>query len=143
MEHIRNAMERFFGDFERNSNAGETMASVSQFADVFMFAGPDGVQTVRASDFALALPKRKKLFDQMGCQSTKLVTMSETKLDGRYVLVETEWLMTFARDEGRSDEVLAGSAFLIDTGGTALKIVLYLTHQDIMALLRNRGILPT
>jgi hypothetical protein len=37
--------------------------------------------------------------------------------------------------------VLADSTFLIDTGKEEFKIVMYMAHQDIMQVLRDRGIL--
>ena len=63
---MSSAMETFFKDFERNSSLGETGASVSQFADVFLVAGPQGAKAVPVNAFALALPGRKQLFDSMG-----------------------------------------------------------------------------
>ena len=137
-----NPIEQFFRKFERNTNLGNLDALVSQFADVFMAAGPDGASAVRASDFALALPKRQKLFDELGRQSTTLDSISQTKLDPRYTLVETEWRMVFVSAERLRNEVLASSAFIVASEGEEMKIVFYLAHRDIMAILRDRGILP-
>src|SRR5215469_17044886 len=68
MYQASEAIERFFRTFEANASSQNVEAQVSQFADVFMAASPHGTQAVRAADFALALPKKKQLFDRMGCR---------------------------------------------------------------------------
>ena len=133
---------RFFDAFARQSNADDAQAQAAQFADAFLAAGPQGAQCVRSSDFALALPKRKQLFDSLGCQSTTLVSLDETALDARYVLVRTSWRMTFNRSNADPEHVLADSTFIVDTGSAEFKIVLYLANQDIMQVLKERAIAP-
>jgi hypothetical protein len=107
-----------------------------------MAASPQGTQAVRATDFALALPKRKQLFDQLGCRSTELLSLRETPLDARYVMAATQWRMTFARDKHDPEEVVVDSVYIVDTGADAFKIVFYLANQDIMQILKQRGIMP-
>lgn len=141
MDQSTEAIERFFHVFERSSDSGDMPALIPQFADTFMVAGPQGTQCIRAADFALALPKRKQLFDSLGCKSTTLVSLEQSRLDARFVMARTRWRMAFARVEGQSKDVLADSVFIVDSGGDALKIVFYLANQDIMEVLRNHGIL--
>ena len=135
------AMERFFRTFESNTMSHDTDAAVSQFADVFMAASPSGAQAVRAGDFALALPKKKQLFDKLGCRSTQLVWLREQRLDVRYSLASTHWKMTFDQPEGQPQQVVVESVYIVDTSGDAPKIVFYLANQDLMQVLRERGIL--
>jgi hypothetical protein len=135
-------IQQFFRDFERNNNVGDWDASVAQFADVFMAAGPDGATTVHSSDFALALPKRKQYFDRLGCRSTTLETLSETRLDDRYSLVETQWRLVLASTGRPVKDVLLGSSFIIDRATEPLKIVFYLAHHDIAVVLKERGMFP-
>jgi hypothetical protein len=132
------AMETFFRDQERNSNSGSIGPLISQFADVFMVAGPQGAQVVQADAFALALPKRKKLFDDMGCQSSELVSLRETSLNGGYMMVETRWRMTFASEGQSPEEIQADSTFIVYTGGEEPKIVMYLPLSDALATLADR-----
>lgn len=142
MTHTENAVECFFRAYERNINSGDMEALVSQFADLFFALGPRGAQSVRASDFGVALPKRKQLFDNLGCQSTSLVALSPTALNARYILTRTQWKMTFGRSRGEVQEVLVDSFFIVDTGGDAFKIIFYLATHDIMEILKERGIAP-
>jgi hypothetical protein len=148
MHQPSQAMERFFRTFEANASTHNPDGQASQFADVFLAAGPQGTQPVRAADFALALPKRKQLFDRMGCRSTQLVSLTEKRLDTRYVLAQTVWKMTFQRPDLAPQDLLVESSYIIDTGGEGAsgedaKIVFYLAHQDIMQIVRDRGLLPS
>ncbi len=133
-------IERFFRTFESHSNSN-VGATVSLFADVFMAASPQGAQTVRASDFAIAIPKKKQLFDSLGCRTTELVELSETRLDARYTMARTQWKMTFARPESDAEDVVAESVYILDMGGDEPKVVFYLASQDLMQVLKDRGLL--
>jgi len=135
------AMERFFRTFETNTMNDDTNAAVSQFADVFMAASPNGAQAVRATDFALALPKKKQLFDKLGCRSTQLVWLREQRLDARYSLATTQWQMNFEPQDRQPEQVVVEYVYIVDTSGDMPKIVFYLANQDLMQVLRERGIL--
>jgi hypothetical protein len=137
---MSSAMEIFFQNFQHNSNLSETSALISQFAEIFLVAGPQGAQVVPANAFALALPRRKKQFEEMGCQSTDLVSLRETTLGNHYVMAETEWQMTFAQGERFPEEIRVASTFIVYTGDEQPKIVFYLPQHDVMALLKNRGV---
>ena len=63
--------------------------------------------------------------------------MEERPLGDRYVLVETEWVMEFETGE----EIALRSTFIVHRAEDGLKIVFYLAHQDLMAVLKERGIL--
>jgi len=138
MSSSRSAMETFFRNFEHNSNSGAIGPLISQFADVFMVGGLQGAQVVEGNAFAHAVPKRKKLFDDMGCQSTELVSLHETDLNGQYMMVETRWRMTFVSAGQAAEEIQADSTFIVYTGGEEAKIVMYLSHGDALATLANR-----
>jgi hypothetical protein len=137
---MSNAMEIFFKDFEHNSNLSETSAMISQFAEMFLVAGPQGAQVVPATAFALALPRRKQQFQEMGCRSTDLISLRETTLGNHYVMAETEWQMTFVQGEKSPEEIRVASTFIIYTGDEQPKIVFYLPQHDVMALLKNRRV---
>jgi hypothetical protein len=142
MIHHETAVGRFFQLYAQKSSEDNIPALVSQFADPFVSADPHGTRCVRVEDFAAALPKRKLLFDRLGCRPAALVSLDETQLDARYVLAKTTWRFEFARaDSDEAKQVFTDSTFLVDTGGDEFKIVMYMAHQDIMQVLRDRGIL--
>jgi hypothetical protein len=140
MSTSRSAMETFFRNYQHNSNSGAVGPLISQFADVFMVGGLQGAQVVQANAFALAVPKRKKIFADMGCQSTELVSLHETELNGQYMLVETRWRMTFASADQAAEEIQADSTFIVCTSGEEPKIVMYLPHGDVLTTLANRRV---
>jgi hypothetical protein len=129
----------FLRGYERVSESNDIPAMVAQFGETFLAAGPLGACCVRSSDFALALPKRKQLFQSLGHSSTALISVDETPLDARYVLARTQWRFTFGKN-GKRLEVVVDSTFLIDTGGDEFKIVVYLTNRDAVQILHERGI---
>jgi len=141
MQPSSDAIERFFRAFERSSDSGDVPALIPQFADTFMAAGPQGTQCIRSADFALALPRRKQFFDSLGCRSTELLSLQESRLDARFVLAKTQWRMTFAGKQGEWKEVVADSLYIVDTSVEEFKIVFYLAHKDHITLLREAGIL--
>jgi len=142
LESRQSLIESFFQTFETNSNSGDVPATMTQFADAFLAGDPvRGMSVVRASDIAQVLPKRKQLFDRLGCRATTLVSLRPMEIGPRFVLAETEWRLTFARNEGKEEDVLASSVFVVDAGVDPFRIVFYLANQDIMAVLRERRIL--
>jgi len=142
MQPSNDPIETFFREFEQRSDSGDIPALLPQFADTFMAAGPQGAQCICAADFAMALPKRKQFFDSLGCRSTSLVSLDHDRLDARYVVAKTRWRMTFAREAGELKDVVADSTYIVDTGADAYKIVFYLSHRDLMTVLKDHGILP-
>jgi hypothetical protein len=135
------AVEGFFEAFQRQSNSDDIPSMISHFAETFLVAGPQGAQCMRSTDFAAVLPKRKQLFERLGCQPATLVALQQTPLDARYVIAKTTWRLDFARGNAGMEEVFVDSTYLLDTGSPEFKIILYLTHQDIMQILRERAIL--
>ena len=151
------SLEPFFRSWEHSIASDNIPAQLSHFAETFMVAGPQGAQPVRLSDFALALPKRKQLFDSLGSQPSSLVSLVETRLDDRYSMARTQWRMTFAKNDAAPHHILVDSTYILDTGivdpaivdtriadaaSEEFKIIFYLPHQDILAILKDRGIMP-
>ncbi len=141
MIEVNTPVSLFFDLYAAETTRNDIPAIVSHFIDPFLAAGPSGTQSVRVADFAAALPKKKALFHHLESQPTQLIALNETPLDSRYVLARTTWRMFFGAQQLDVD-----STFLIDTGEPRsdpadFKILLYLTHQDLMKIARDRGIL--
>jgi len=133
------SLASFFATFQHNSAHGTETETLAQFAATFLAGGPDGAKPVPAALFAPAVAKRKELFERLGCHSTQLVSLDEIPLDARYTLARTRWQMTFARPDLPDEQLAVHSTFLIDT--QTQQILVYLAHQDILALLRQRGLM--
>jgi hypothetical protein len=128
---------RFLESFAQKSNSGDLSQQVAQFAGTFLAAGPQGARCVTADDFARALPKRKQLLDSLGLQSSTLLSQNEIPLSDRFVLVQTQWQMTFSHLNAGPRQILAGSTFIVDTESDEFKIVFYLANQDIEKLAKS------
>ncbi len=139
MKNVSAAVEAFFRRFELNGSKSGVSETITQFADTFMAAGPQGAQCVRASDFALALPKRKQLFDSYGCQPMQLVSVDARALGERYAMAHTRWRVNFEGSNSRAEPIDLETTFLLDTAEDPFRIVLYLAHQDIFAMLKERA----
>ena len=142
MEFVDDAISQFIRLFAHNSASANASEVCRQFAEQFLVASPLGIQCVRSVDFAAALPRRKELFDKLGRQSTELIGLKELKLDDRYVLAQTRWRFIFespAAPRDKPDVVEVESTFLVDTGRQPFQIILYLAHQNIMDILKERG----
>ena len=61
-------------------------------------------------------------------------------MDDHYVMVKTWWRWSFERAE--QPEITLSSTFIVRKSTDELKIVFYLTHEDIMSVLRKHGLLP-
>ena len=141
MDSSSTALASFFEQWQIDMSAGNIPAVVANFAEVFLYASPQGAQAVRAGDFALALPKRKQLFDRLQSEPTTLVSLTETKLDRRFTLARVQWRMAFAGGQAGPQQILVDSTYIVNTGDGVFKIVFYLAHQDILEILKERGIL--
>ncbi len=135
------AIVAFFRRFERSSAAGDVDALVALFAPSFLMAGPSGAQVVKASDMVQAIPRRKQMFAAAGCTATTLQSIVDTPLDSRYSLVRTEWRWTFEQ-AGPATQITLPSTFLVERAADGPRIVCYINHADIQAVLRDRGWLP-
>ena len=142
MENLSEEVRVFLEKYEANSNVGSPEEIVMQFADVFMAADPGGARAVPSSVLLMAIPQRRKLFESVGSSVSTLASVEQTRLDDRYVLLKTEWLVKFDRGSGRSEDLTLRSTFVLYRSDDGIRIVLYLHHQDLMSVLRERGYLP-
>lgn len=130
---------RLVGSLSTRGQAGESPAPSLPFAETFLAAGSFGTRAVRLEDFALAMPKRKQLMDSLGCKSSELIALEEMRLGSRHVLASARWCFVFAQEGEAEQRYEVDSSYVVDTGtedtGTeAMKIVLYIAHQDVLEL---------
>lgn len=128
-------IKEFFQRFESNSRDGLDEALIEQFATVFLAGAEPLSVTVSASEFAKALPVRRKNLSAMGIGPGKLVEMKEVWIQGRYSLVETSWQVLLS---GREDGVSVCSTFLVEETPKGYKVIFYLAHQNLLQIARQR-----
>jgi hypothetical protein len=82
------------------------------------------------------------MLESIGCQLPLLASAQDTTLDARYSLLRTEWRWRVMRGGELVVDLILPSTFIVDRTGPSPQIVCYLPHQDIMTVLRDRGLLP-
>jgi len=87
MTELRNITE-FFAAYEQANAEFSIDKLAAAYADVFMFAGPQGVQPVAKPDFVRLLPKRKEFFRNAGLTASKLDSLESLPLDPQHVLAK-------------------------------------------------------
>jgi hypothetical protein len=132
----------FFERYERGSNALDLDVIAGEYADAFMFADPGGARVVGKQQLLAALPKRQELFKARGHKSTKIVSLDETALDDRHVMVRVHFSMLFESRAAGPVDVALHSTFILRFDGDAARIILQLEHQDAQQAMRERGVLP-
>jgi len=136
-------LRAFFERFERLSAASDVDGLVAMYAPNVMIAGPDGTRVVSPADILRAIPKRKQLLESAGHRVTALTRFEEMRLTERYWLVRVEWGWRFEREGIEPATITLPSRFIVDCAGDIPQIVLYMNETDVVAVARERGLLPS
>jgi hypothetical protein len=135
MPAVSPEVEAFFAEFERAGNVLDLTSIETQYAPFFLSADPNGTQPVPREALLAALPKRREMFASVGGTVAHLTGIRETPLDASYVLVDTDWAMSVGTD---GEPIHLSSTFILRKEGHELRIVFYLNHQDVTALIASR-----
>ena len=127
-----------FREYERAISTSDPSKIATQYADVFLFGGPQGVQCVKKDDFLKVIPRRKEYFSSIGLLSSKVISVDELSLDARYLLARTEWKMVFRQPTGMR-EIEASATYVLEKREGGLAIVFQVDHQDLAAKLKEMG----
>jgi ketosteroid isomerase-like protein len=136
-----NRIKKFFEGVEQASNTLDLNLIDSQYADQFIFADPNGTRVVEKQKFLAFLPQRQDFFKSIGHQSTKVLSLDETKLDDQYTMVKAHFVMTFQKSSGQSIEAKVASTYFLFMKGDSPKIVMHMEHEDLKEAMQSRGIL--
>ena len=143
MSQISAVVKTFFEDFERASNRFERDLLAFQLSDPFMAADPNGgIQVVKREDFLAGIAKRQAFFHALGFQFVKIVPFEETRLDTQYVMVKTHGSMRFEKAPGQPIDLDNDTLYILFIKDDSPKIVFYLTHEDLMKIMQEHGLVP-
>jgi ketosteroid isomerase-like protein len=142
MTSATDLIKAFFERWERIVNTDDVDLTASQYADPFMFADPSGVRVVDRSTFRAALPRRREFFQALGHRSTSIVSLKETALDDRYVMVRVRFQLEFESAAIGRRDVRVESTFILRARDGSLEIVFHVEHEDLQNAMRTRGLLP-
>ena len=136
-------LRSFFERFQTLNARADLEKLIELYASSVMVAGPAGPNVITPSDLLRVIPKRKQLLDDAGHRETALVSFEESPLTPRYSLVRTEWQWVFEQASGAQTAVMLPSTFVVDRSGAAPHILVYILHDDVTAVLRQRGLLAS
>lgn len=136
-----NRIKKFFESVEQASNTLDLNLIDSQFADQFIFADPKGTRVVEKERFLPFLPKRREFFKSLGHQSTKVLSLEETKIDEQYTMVKAHFLMQFEKAAGPLQEAQIDSTYILFMGADTPRIVMHIEHEDLQQAMKDRGLL--
>jgi hypothetical protein len=121
----------FFATFEKSISESDVTTVGTLYADVFMFGGPRGVQTVKKDDFLKLLPKRKEYFASMGLGKSTVASIDEIPLDAKYTMARVVWRMTLKISSEVSKQFETKATYILEIKDDTPVIVMQLDHQDL------------
>jgi hypothetical protein len=135
-------VEAFFDQYARSRSALDLTLIASQYSESFMTAGPAGARVVEKAAVLAAFPKGQELLRAIGHESTKVVSLAETRLDEHYVLARVQFVWRFARASAPPIDVPVDSTFILYVDQGALRIVFQQEREDFQQALRAHGVVP-
>jgi hypothetical protein len=136
-------IQEFFAAYERGANTFDPDLVTSQFAEVFIDAGPNGVIAGRNNDeFHEVIPRRKAFMEQIGFRQAAILSLDETVLDGQYTMVTVRWRMTFATGSAPPQDAEFEILYILFVRDERPRVVFYLSHDDEEETMREMGLLP-
>lgn len=120
----------FVDEYDRRSAEPDTDPT-ALFADSFLALDPARAITLTPTILAKALPARRGMFDAAGVGAIRRTNARQLHLDDHHILVSVDW--TAARAD-RNPLHLA-STFLLRQQPDGPRILVYLNHHDVTALL--------
>ena len=129
---IGNADVRSFFSGYETANARFDLEQIAAcYADVFMFGGPQGVQSVKKEDFLKVLPRRKEFFRSQGLVSSSVDSLEASALDSKYTLVRVIWNMRFDREASEPKYSKNAASYVLSKTDDGFQIVFQVDHQDL------------
>ena len=131
MSDLNTEVRDFFSIYETANARFDVEQIAASYADVFMFGGPDGIQSVKKEDFLKVLPRRKEFFKSVGLTSSKIKSLEASPLDSKYTLVKAIWNMRF--DRGGGEPILSenSASYILAKMNDRIQIVFQIDHQDL------------
>ena len=133
MTGVRPEVRAFFQRYNRASHDLDSEALTSSFCDVFLSMDASSAVTLSPQALLAVLPRRRQLFNAIGCDGLELADISEIPLDDLHTLVRTSWNLRMHEDPP-GGPIFLRSTFLLRKDDGEWRIALYLNHQDMNKL---------
>ena len=138
-ETMEQFVKKFLERLERANALSDLVTIAALYADVFMFAGVNGVQTVKKEDFLQVVPRMKAHYALTGLSETQLQTVESSTIDARYLLAKAGWRMTVRKLSGDRRRIHTIATYILERKAPeTFSIVFQIDHQDLAAILKNQ-----
>ena len=124
------AISSFLDDFDERG-ADPHGGSEGLFAPAFLALDPTYAVSLTPEQLAATLPARRAMFESAGVGEVRRQDAHQLRLDDHHVLVAGNWT---AEREG-SASLRLSSTLLLRSLPDGYRVLVYLNHQDITALL--------
>ena len=132
-------VKKFLERLERANASSDLVTIAALYADIFMFAGVNGVQTVKKDDFLKVVPRMKAHYALMGLSETHLQTVESSTIGPRYLFAKAGWRMTVRGSNGDYRLINAIATYILERKAPdTFSIVLQIDHQDLAAILKDQ-----
>ena len=133
-------VKAFFAAYETANAIFDVEQIAACYADVFMFGGPEGVQSVKKEDLLKVLPRRKEFFRSRGLTSSSIDSLDASPLDVKYTLVKVIWNMRFDRGANEPRDSQNAASYVLSKTADRLLIVFQIDHQDLRKKVQELGL---
>jgi hypothetical protein len=127
----------FLARYERANSSSDVGVISALYAEIFMFAGPNGIRVINRADFLKLVPQRKAHFLSMGLSETTLASVDVHPLDSKYLQAKVTWRLTLRDRSGTRNLDAFATYVLIGVDGEELSIVFQLDHQDLATVIKE------
>ena len=115
--------------------ATDRTAVAKLFNPTFLVLDPSTATALTPAVLAGVLPARKRMFESAGIRATRRTNAREQRLDELHSLVQVEWVAE--RESGAG--ITLSSTFVLRRSVEGMRIVVYLNHRDVRALLEEQA----
>jgi len=123
-------IEALLDEYDRRSDEPGTGAT-ALFAANFLALDPVHAVTLTPAILAAALPARRAMFEAAGVGAIRRARACQLRLDDTHALVNVNW----TAERSGQQPLQLDSTFLVRREPDGLRIVVYLNHHDVTALL--------
>jgi hypothetical protein len=124
-------VRKFFARYEKANAEFDVTEIASLYADVFLFGGSQGFQSIKKDEFVKVLPRRKDFFRSLGLTSSKVERIEASELDSNYMLAKVFWRMQIDRKDKAPAEIETSATYLLWNSPNSPHIVFQVDHQDL------------
>ena len=86
---------------------------------------------MKKEDFVKVLPRRKDFMKTAGLLSSRVDSVTATKLDSKYMLAKTVWNMRVRANNGDEVAGKTSATYILSIVGDSFEIVFQVDHQDL------------